>query len=176
MTWVKPGAEFADLFHTFESSAWRWECQGTYREPVEREPLQAWRDGRPDFAFMQPWLDQIRAHRAEGKAFERVRMMTSPPTEYLRWEFEFTPLNIEAGEDIRWISEEHARELGAPGHDFYIFDDRRVAVLRFDNNGVSGAEVTDDPATVAEHRQWRDRVWPVAIAHNQQFAPTTRSP
>ncbi|WP_020660877.1 DUF6879 family protein [Amycolatopsis benzoatilytica] len=176
MTWVKPGAEFAALFHTFESSAWRWECQGTYREPEEREPLQAWWDGRPDNSFMEPWLEQIREFRAAGKTFERVRMMTNPPTEYLRWMFEITPLNVGAGEDIRWIGEEHARKLGSPGEDFYLFDDRLVAVLEFDDNGVAGAELSDDPATVARYRQWREIVWPVAVPHDKQSAPTTRSP
>lgn len=176
MTWVKSGAEFAELFRTFERSAWRWECQGTYREPDEREPLQAWRDGHPTYAFMDDWLAQIRQQTAEGKTFERVRMLTEPPTEYLRWLFGFTHLNIEAGEDIRWIGEDQAHKLGAPDHDFYLFDDRLVALLHFDDNGVAGAEVTDEPGIVADRRRWRDLVWSVAVPHDQQFAPTTRSP
>lgn len=176
MTWVKPGAEFAELFQTYQRSAWRWECQGTYREPDEREPLQAWRDGRPDFSFADAWFAQIRQHRAEGKVFERVRMLTDPLTEYLKWLAAMTRLNIEAGEDVRWIGETQARGLGAPTHDFYIFDDARVAILHFDDDGVSGAEVTDNPDVLAEHRRWRDAVWPVAVRHVEQFAPTTRSP
>lgn len=175
MTWVEPGPEFAELCRSFDHSAWRWECQGTYREAEEQEPFRAWQDGRRDDSFIQPWLEQIRAFRAAGKRFERVRMMTDPPTQYLRWMFEITPLNVEAGEDIRWIGEAHARKLGAPEHDFYLFDDRLVAVLHFGDTGVAGAEVTDDAATVARHRQWRDTVWPVAVPHNAQFAPT-RSP
>lgn len=176
MPWVKPGAEFAELLRSFERSAWRWECQGTYREPDEREPLQAWRDGHPDYSFMQPWLSQIREQRAAGKTFERVRMLTEPLTEYLRWLIGFTDLNVEAGEDIRWIAEGYARPLGAPEHDFYLFDDRVVGILHFDDNGVAGVEVTDEPGTVAEHRRWRNRIWPVAVPHAQQFAPTPRSP
>ncbi|WP_329064851.1 DUF6879 family protein [Amycolatopsis sp. NBC_01480] len=175
MTWIKPGPEFADLLRSYEQTAWRWECQGTYREPDEQRPLQAWRDGHPDYAFLQPWLDQIRTQRAAGKRFERVRLLTDPPTEYLRWMLQLTHLNIDAGEDIRWISEGHARKLGAPPADFYLLDDRIVATLHFDENGVAGVEVTDDPATVAQHRRWRDIVWPVAVPHDK-LAPTTRSP
>ncbi|WP_033290441.1 DUF6879 family protein [Amycolatopsis jejuensis] len=176
MAWVKAGSEFAELLRSFERSAWRWECQGTYREPDEQEPLQSWRDGHPDYAFLQPWFDQIRAQRAAGKTFERVRLLTDPPTEYLQWLFELTHLNIEAGEDIRWIGEDRARRLGAPSEDFYLLDDRVVATMHFDGNGVVGAEVTDDPATVASHQQWRDTVWSVAVPHDKQLAPTTRSP
>ncbi len=176
MTWVHRGSEFAELFTTFERSAWRWECQGTYREPDEQAPIQAWREGRPDYSFADAWFAQIRWQRAEGKTIERVRMLTDPLTEYLQWLASMTHLNIESGEDIRWIGQTHARELGAPEHDFYIFDDARVAILRFDDNGVSGAEVTDTPAVVATHRRWRDTVWPLAVRHAVQFEPAKRSP
>lgn len=176
MQWIKPGAEFADLLRSFKRTAWRWECQGTYREPDEQEPLQAWRAGRPTYEFMSPWLDQIRHQLAEGKTFERVRMIPDPPTEYVRWLYGFTHLNVSAGEDIRWIDEEHARELGAPTRDFYLFDDQTVGILHFGDNGVSGVELTDEPGTVAEHQRWKDRVWPVAVPHSQQLEPTTRSP
>lgn len=175
--WVPPGDEFAELLRSgFTRSAWRWECQGTYHEPDEREPLQAWRDGRPDFRFLEGWLAQIRRQRAEGKTFQRVRLLTDPLTEYLRWMSEFTSLNVEAGEDIRWIGQRRARELGAPTHDFYLLDDERVAIMQFDSHGVAGIEVTDEPGTLAGHRRWRDIVWPAAVPHAEQFTPTTRSP
>ncbi|UUV34360.1 hypothetical protein NQK81_13195 [Amycolatopsis roodepoortensis] len=176
MTWVNRGAEFADLLRTFKTSAWRWECQGTYHEPEEQGPIQAWREGRPDFAFVEPWFAQIRRQRAEGKRFERVRMLTDPLTEYLQWLAAMTHLNIAAGEDIRWIGETEARELGAPRHDFYILDDERVAIMHFDERGAAGAEVTDDPVVVDDHRRWRDTVWPVAVRHAELFEPAKRSP
>jgi len=176
MAWVRPGAEFAELLRSFESSAWRWECQGTYREPDESEPLQAWRDGQPYDGFMDGWLAQIRQLRAADRTFERVRMLTDPPTEYLSWMIGITHLNVEAGEDIRWIDEQEARELGAPRYDFYILDDRVVARLHFATIGLVGAEVTDEPGTVIEHRRWRDVVRPVAVPHDKKFPPATRSP
>ena len=177
MSWVNRGEEFAALFRAFEHNSWRWECQGTYREPGEREPFRLWREGRPDNAFLDGWLTRVRSFRAEGKTLQRVRMVTEPPTEYLRWMFTVTPLNVAAGEDIRWISEQAAHFLGGmPKHDFYLFDDQRVAIMQFDDNGVVGAEVTDDPGTVAEHRDWRDRVWSAATPHAESEYATARSP
>lgn len=174
--WIRPGEEFAQLCTSYGTSAWRWECQGTYREPNEREPLQRWREGEPDWSFMDEWLATIRALRAAGKTFERARMVTEPPTEYLRWMFAFTHLNTEAGEDIRWITESRARELGMPTYDFYLFDNERVATMHFDENGVAGAEVTDDAEVLAEHQRYRDLVWPAAIPHSQSEYAPTRSP
>ena len=175
MAWVRPGEEFAALFRDFRHSAWRWECQGTYHEPGEREPFRRWQAGDPDTTFLDSWAAQVRQFRAEGKTFQRVRMVTEPPTDYLRWMFEVTTMNIAAGEDIRWIAESEAAALGAPRHDFYIFDDTRVAIMEFDENGVAGAEVRDDDATLAEHRRWRDLVWPRATPHDQSEYATTRS-
>jgi hypothetical protein len=175
MAWVARGDEFAALFRGFQRSAWRWECQGTYHEPSEREPFRRWQAGDPDPTYLDGWAATVRGFRAAGKTFQRVRMVTEPPTEYLRWMFEVTSKNVAAGEDIRWITESDAVALGAPRHDFYVFDDERVAIMSFDTNGVAGAEVTDDPATLAQHRRWRDLVWSRATPHDQSAYATTRS-
>ncbi|MQA08436.1 MAG: hypothetical protein GEU98_07755 [Pseudonocardiaceae bacterium] len=175
--WVGPGSDFFRLCTEYRRSSWRWECQGVYHEPDEQEPIRQWREGHQDLSFMDGWVATIRRLRAEGKTFERVRMVTEPPTEYLRWMFSFTHVNIEAGEDIRWITEGRARQISMPEHDFYLFDDDRVAILHFGEHGVSGAEVTDDPEVLTQHQRWRDLVWPLAIPHrDSQYATATRSP
>lgn len=157
---VQPGEDFGRLFREFERTAWRWECQGTYREPSEVEPWQLWRDGLPDdFEWMQGWLTDIRAATSQGRTFERVRMLTDPLTEYLRWQAEVTPLNVAAGEDIRVLPEARARDLEMPEHDFWLFDDQRVAVLRFGGAGLEGAEIITTPEVVRRHQAWRDLAW-----------------
>lgn len=166
---VKPGAEFGQLFHQFARTAWRWEAQGTYLDPSEIEPWQRWRDGQhDDYAWMQGWLDDIRAATAQGRRFERVRMLTDPPTEYLRWQAEVTPLNIAAGEDIRILPEAQARELELPEHDFWLFDDERVAVLRFSGAVLLGAEIITSPDVVKRHQAWRHLAWSHATAFGEQ--------
>lgn len=157
---VQPGEDFGRLFREFKRTAWRWEAQGTYREPYEVAPLQRWRDGLPDdYAWMQSWLADVEAATKEGRTFKRVRMLTEPLTEYLRWEALITPLNVAAGEDIRVLSELQARDLGMPPHDFWLFDDQRVAVLRFGGQGLEGAEIITDPDVVRRHQAWRDLAW-----------------
>lgn len=176
--WIEPGPNFRRLVTEYRQSSWRWECQGAYREPDEREPWALWREGRPDHSFMDGWVATIRGITEAGKRFERVRMVTEPPTDYLRWMFAFTHINIEAGEDIRWLEESRARalEMPMPEHDFYIIDDERVAILHFGDNGVSGVEVLDDAHTVAEHQRWRDLVWPLAVPHMESEYVSMRSP
>jgi hypothetical protein len=167
-TWhVDRGAPFNRLVTDYERSAFRWECQGSYREDDEVEPWRRWRAGDRDTSWMSEWVTTVRRLRAEGKTFARVRMLTDPLTDYLRWMLEVTPTNIAAGEDIRWISEAGARAAGAPGYDFYLLDDRLLVTLRFDEHGVSGAEVTDDPAIVQDHCTVRDRLTAAADPHTE---------
>lgn len=158
-------AEFAELVTSFKRSAWRWECQGTYHEPDEAEPFHLWKEGRPDTSFMDDWVYLVRSWRADGKKFERVRMVTDPPTEYLTWLVSFTHLNVEAGEDIRWMSEADARMLGAPTHDFYILDDDQLVILEFGETGVVGADVTDDATQLEGALRWRKLAWENSTPH-----------
>lgn len=168
--WIERGEPFERLFSTFTTSVWRWECQGEYHEPVEDAPFQQWREGSRDDAWLQPWAQFVRGLRQDGKTFSRVRMLTEPLTDYLRWMLDFTYVNVDAGEDIRWIEQHQARELGAPTHDFYVFDDVRVGILHFDDAGVAGVELDDDVDVLRKHQQWRDLVWPLAVPHREYLA------
>lgn len=167
MTELVRGEDFADLFRRFSRSAWRWEAQGVYLQPDEVEPWQRWREGTPALTFLdwlRPWLDEVQAATRAGRRFERVRMMTEPPTEYLRWQMEVTPANVKAGEVIHILSEPMARTLGLPQEDFWLFDDERVAVLHFTSDDLEGAEIITDPDTVARYRSWRDLTMEHAVA------------
>ena len=164
------GEGFAELFRTFSRSAWRWEAQGTYHQPDEVEPWQRWRDGVPisqDLDWLAPWLDMVREATRAGKRFERVRMMTEPVTEYLRCQLEVTLANLDAGEDIRLLPQAEAKHLGLPSHDFWLFDDERVAVLHFGPDDLDGAEIITDPTTVARYQTWRDVAWRQAVTFEQ---------
>lgn len=159
---------FANLFATFRRSAWRWEAQTVYREPYEVEPWQRWRDGLPDdLAWLEDWLADIRVATAEGRRFQRVRVFTEPPTEYLRWQRTVTPANIAAGEDIRVLTQFDARELKLPEHDFWLFDDELVARMHFGDAGWIGAEMISEAGTVAQHLAWRDTAWRYAVPYEE---------
>jgi hypothetical protein len=163
-----------ELFTTFARSSWRWECQGDYA--IDATAMQRWRDGEPpDMTRKAPWLRYIREITAAGKSFSRVRMLTEPLTEYLRWLIEQTASNIDAGEDIRWITQSAAAELDVPDYDFYLFDERRVAIMRFGPDQLlSDLELIDTPDAVAQHLAYRDAIWRRSISHAEFYA-TLRS-
>ncbi|MGH3950991.1 MAG: DUF6879 family protein [Pseudonocardiaceae bacterium] len=149
---LTPRADFEDLFETFTASAWRLECQGVYREPEEAEPLRRFVVGEPDdLEWFADWPEWVRGIRASRRTIGRVRTLTDPITDYLRFELErLSPLAYEAGEAIRVLPAAAFDELGIPRDDFWIFDDAMVGVLHFGERGVSGVEVISDPAKVGE--------------------------
>jgi uncharacterized cysteine cluster protein YcgN (CxxCxxCC family) len=56
----------------------------------------------------------------------RVRVISEPVSEYMKWENACTRLNLEAGEDIRWLPRTQAADLLLPGADCWVFDHRLV--------------------------------------------------
>ncbi|TCO64968.1 DUF6879 family protein [Actinocrispum wychmicini] len=161
---VLSGGAWWQALTEFHASAWRWECQGVYNEPSEREPFRQYLLGQqPDTAFMDDWYAAVRRNVAAGKTYGRIRVLTEPLTDYLRFELSFTHLNVQAGEEVRVMHQSRARELGLPEQDFWLWDDERVAAMHFDENGFDYAEVVTDPAQVREFREIRARAWEDAV-------------
>jgi hypothetical protein len=160
--WVIPGPEFAELFATFERSAWRLETHPVYDVDEERPAFQRFCDtDELDVGYLADWLAGVSAATDAGKQFERMRVLTDPPTDYQRFEMAVAVHNAAAGEDIHILSDRTARSLGLPElRDFWIFDDRRVAVLHFSPTGrLLTAEIRDDPDTLTRHLAWKALAW-----------------
>lgn len=169
MIWSRRGAdELGALLGSFNAVSWRWECRGDY-SAIDAALLQRWRDGLGrDPEIDKPWVDYVRDLRRRGIRFERARLLADPVPEYQRCILDFTYMNVDAGEDIRWLPHAVAEHVGAPTHDFYLFDDTRVVVLDFDEVGLlSGLRSTTDVETVSQHRCWRDLIWAHAEPHDQ---------
>lgn len=160
------GEEFDQLFREFASTAFRLENQGIYREPHEVKPLQRFLSGDPpEDDWIRPWTDNVRRAASEGRRFRRVRVLTEPLTDYLRFEMDLALReNIPAGEDIRALWPEKAAALDLPENtDYWMFDDKQVALMHFGDHGMIGAEILTDPDTVEKYRQWRDDAWSAAV-------------
>ena len=93
---------FADLFNSFEHTAWRLETQRGYDADQSTEKYQRFLRGedpgrKPD----DPWYVTMREQTAEGKRVERVRLVDEPATTGQQFLLTGAPYNIAAGEDIR---------------------------------------------------------------------------
>ena len=175
MSHLLTGEAFGRLFANFERTARRLEARDHYDIAEEGDQLRQFAAGRLEEAehraYMEEWMGMVRSARTAGKRFERVRIVPAVLTDYLRLELQGNRYNAEAGEDIRYLERERANALDLPDHDFWLFDDERLALQYFTASGRPlGALVVTDPAVVAQHAWWLDRAWSEATPYAAYLA------
>jgi hypothetical protein len=169
-------AQRDELFSAVRHDAFHLELRDSYGNPLEDEPLVKWRAGvLDDRQYLQSWLAMVREVTSSGRGIRRLRVITEPITEYVRFEWDITPDNLAAGEDIRWLPR-HLLPAGLvfprEGLDWWLFDDRLAAFGHFYDDGrVKGSEIVTDPRVVAQCVRVRDQLWPLAIRHSD-YKPT----
>ena len=163
------GEAFDNLFYTFKESAFHLEVEDAYHTPDESEPFQKFLNGEPDdFEWHRPWLELIRKATKSGKRVERVRIVSEPHVDYTRWGLSVAPLNIDAGEDIRWLPRQTTKGMDLTADDFWLIDDERVVFTIFTPEGrFSGGAETVDPIIVERCVRVRDQAWSAAIPQSK---------
>jgi hypothetical protein len=163
------GEAFDDLFRSFEHTAFHLELQDSYHTPDESGPFDLFLRGEADdFAWHQPWLKLVREATGAGRAITRARIVSEPHGDYTRWGLAVAPLNIEAGEDIRWLPRQLTHDLDLTTDDYWLFDDNRVVFTVFEPGGrFGGGAQTVDPVIVEHCRRTRDQVWARAVPHHE---------
>ncbi|MFI1918109.1 DUF6879 family protein [Nocardia sp. NPDC020380] len=159
--------DFTEMFRSCRRSAFHLEVQDSYETPEESEPFRKFLTGEPDdFGWLQGWLDLVRESTLRGVSFSRVRVVTEPHLDYVCWSLAVSPLNIEAGEDIRYLPRRRVAVDELSTDDYWLFDDDTVAFTLFRVDGsAAGAAVTTDPVLVRRCAQVRDAAWQRAIPY-----------
>lgn len=162
--------EFHTLFEKFEHTAWRLETRRRY---ASDESTDRWRQfietGRLDEDWTEgsvvAWFaETVRAQTAQGKRIERVRIVDEPATTGQRYLFESAKWNIAKGEDIRHLRRGQADRLRLPAEDFWLFDSRLIALLRFDDDDqLAHVDLITEPAEVVRCSMIRDAAWHYAV-------------
>jgi hypothetical protein len=120
-------------------------------------PAERWAD----------WHGLVTAATSRGVEVRRARIVSTPVSEYIRFEHDVTDgLNIAAGEDVRWLSRRSATDLALPGNDFWLFDSSLVLVNHFDGEGENmEVELTEDPEMAKLCESAFEAVWQRATPH-----------
>ncbi|MFI8371708.1 DUF6879 family protein [Streptomyces sp. NPDC085466] len=158
---------FRRLFETFEHTAWRLETRRGYasdrQDPDYQEFLAT---GSSPCDLTEPWFVNIRAQVDAGKTIGRVRIADDPPTTEQLFLLDYSRHNAASGEDIRYLWRESAQTL--PAEDFWIFDSRIVALLRFDDDdNMLDIELITEPARVVRYCVARDAAMHHAVRYDR---------
>ena len=169
-----PGVpSFAELLAATKRSAVHLEMRETYG-PHDPEFL-AWKRGEPvgpgsaaGGKGWDSWNDWIGDAVKRGVTVRRVRVVSEPLSDYVAFEHAVAYANIDAGEDVRWLSRRQAYDLLLPGADLWMFDQRLV---RYNFNAGDGTdlgevyEFVSDPRKVAQVVAAVEMLWERAIPH-----------
>jgi hypothetical protein len=132
---------------------------------------RAWRDSVPfdRTPFDAPWVNLIKETVSRGVMVRRVRIVSEPVSDYIRYEHSATPhANLAGGELVRWLSRSRASDLALPGNDFWLFDERLVRFGLHSGDGEpTGYEDSDDPAVVKLCSSAFEAVWERGIDHRK---------
>lgn len=159
------------LLTTFEREAVHLEMRDVYATDIERDRFRTWLRGQPlnpdtEAEWWGPWFELMRRNNEAGKTLRRLRIVSEPVTDYIRFEWLDAAQLVAAGEDVRWLPRRKASTLLLPGNDFWMFDRQTVAFTHFSGDGhVLDHEVTTDPDIVSMCAAAFDQAWKIAIPH-----------
>jgi hypothetical protein len=152
--------------------AFHLEQRDSYNVAAEDEAFGRWLRGEPDdYAWHQDWLTFLRQATMAGVAVQRVRLASVPHTGYIRWGLDVSPLNIEAGEDIRYLPRHLAEDIKLPDEDYWLLDDDTLILSVFSPDGRTGGFAREPGAELlSQCLVVRDQVWDRAVSYAQYVA------
>ncbi|WP_405137104.1 DUF6879 family protein [Nocardia sp. NBC_01388] len=167
-----PVGSGATLLGMAERRAFHLEVEDDHSVSNEDEPMRRWRAGLPPLdpdnypPDWKRWEDLTDAATARGVALQRVRVVSEPLTEYIRFLHAVTDRNQAHGEEIRWMPRHNLDTAEVTVDEWWLLDDAALAWTLFDQQGdFAGFAVTRDPFDVARAMTVRDTLWARAIPH-----------
>jgi hypothetical protein len=164
-----PDPPFRELLRACTASAVHMEMRDSY---TPDDPwFQAWMAGdREEFErrLSRPWLDLIREVTSRGVVVRRIRVVSEPVTDYIRFEYATTNASTVAGEQVRWLPRQLATGLLLPANDYWVFDGRRAQFNYFSGPGdFLDTRLCDDIAIVDDCASAFEVAWGRAIPHEE---------
>ncbi|MGH3695657.1 MAG: DUF6879 family protein [Pseudonocardiaceae bacterium] len=153
------------------------EMRDVYATDVEKDRFATWCRGEPldpdaEAAWWLPWFELMKDITSSGVTLRRLRIVSEPVTDYIRFEWLDTAQLVRAGEDVRWLPRRNASALLLPGNDFWMFDRETVAFTHFSGDGhVLDREMTTDSTIIAACVTAFEDAWKIAIPH-AEYAPS----
>ncbi|WP_367322818.1 DUF6879 family protein [Streptomyces sp. HUAS ZL42] len=166
---------FDELMEAAQRYAVHLEMRDQYAVGDEADDFNAWldtglRDTDPASDYWAPWVDMISRAVARGVVVRRVRIVSEPVTDYIRYEHAGTAVNVAAGEQVRWLPRQRAVDLLLPGADLWIFDAKQVLFNHFTGTGDWAdppMELREESGIVKQCSDAFEAVWERAIPHDE---------
>ena len=129
--------EFGQHFETFRSRAFRFECLPIYRVASEKGAFINFSRGEknPPSDFNENWIEILKKVSSRRAEIQRVRLLTSTPTEYIRFECEWGyKRQTKYGEKILFLEENTFKKINnfSITIDYWLFDEDIAYYMIYD--------------------------------------------
>lgn len=166
---------FGELLSSATRIAVHLEMRDVYAVAEEIEEMRLWRSGRWTLddgrTALAEWMDLVESVTSRGVAVRRARIVSEPVTDYIAYEYALTPLNLQAGEQVRWLPRRQALGIALPAADFWLIDDRIVRFNHFSGEGEAvEPEMSEAPEIAALCSSAFEAVWERAVEH-EKYTP-----
>ncbi|MGQ0774011.1 MAG: DUF6879 family protein [Pseudonocardiales bacterium] len=94
------------FFTTFQPEAVHFEMREVYATDIERDRFASWLRGEPldpeaEAEWWRPWFEMMKPHNEAGRTLRRLRVVSEPVTDYIRFEWLDAAQLVRAGEHVR---------------------------------------------------------------------------
>ncbi|MFJ4823696.1 DUF6879 family protein [Streptomyces bacillaris] len=147
--------EMRDSYMRDDPEFIRWQ-EGHRYDPADRA------------SWWRPWLDVVAETTGRDVRMRRLRVVSEPLSDYVRYEYDGTFTNVAAGEDVRWLPRSQARGLLLPALDGWVMDGEVVILHHFSGEGQwtgPRMEVLHDPELAALYVSAYEAAWHRAVPH-----------
>lgn len=140
---------------------------------VDEATLNAWRNSDAEAVKAgMAFTGRVAAESAAGVTLRRIKVLSEPPSEYMRFALDMAGAIVDAGEDIRWLPRRLTSTLLLPGNDFFVLDDESVVFNVLDgDDGRAEQQLWTDPDVVGTCRAAFETAWKLAVPH-RDYHPT----
>jgi hypothetical protein len=159
--------DFQDLLAGAKRSAIHLEARDTY-DPAHPAHQKWLTDGDASSFNWDGWIAKLKPAIERGVRMRRLRIVSEPISDYIRWEHAISYGNIQAGEDLRWLPRHLAYDLPTPLADYWMFDQR---LIRYNFNGGNGEDTNEvtfvtDPRKILPIVGMFEMLWERGIPHS----------
>jgi hypothetical protein len=156
---------FEDLLAATERSVVHLEARDTY-DATDPAFVKWQTDGDTTYTW-DAWIELVGEAVARGVRFRRLRIVSEPVSDYIRWEHAISYGNLKAGEELRWLPRHRAYDLPHPVADFFMYDQRLIAYnfTAGDGTDTGRMEYMADPRKILPIVGMFEMLWERAIPH-----------
>lgn len=156
---------FEDLLAGTVRSVRHLEARDTY-DATDPAYLR-WKETGDTFYDWDSWISLVGAATARDVSFRRLRIVSEPLSDYIRWEHAISYGNIQAGEQLRWLPRHLCYDLPHPAADFFLWDARLLAYnfTAGDGTDTGRMEYVADPRHITPVLGMFEMLWERGIPH-----------